>query len=183
MYCSQCGALNEATAHFCKNCGAALLVKEATETTDILYAPPPQEINPFSTLMFWGAVAIVIGFFLPWVSLGGIISLNGWSITNGLLQAGSYTRKAGHDTTFYSIMLYLMPIASIAVIIGLFANAGKIFLRIVKLIPVVMVLALIGILFSNSKGRFEEDAFRYFSFGFYLTIIATFLLAFAPVKK
>ena len=66
------------------------------------------------------AIVMVVAFFLPWVSGGGIISFAGYQLPNAaemLTNLSAAFSESGQGDTYYSVYLvYLVPLLAIGVL-------------------------------------------------------------------
>ena len=125
------------------------------------------------------ALALIVSFFLPWVSLGGLVSFSGFSIPDalkGLMSIGSSLsgNKTGIPWKVYLVyLLYLIPLCSAAVIIlGLRERNTKIISIATAILPFA-ALACAVVKFGN--------VFAAASIGVYLTLASAFCLLLAAL--
>ena len=151
MFCTKCGSSNPDTGSFCYNCGAVLLkAKEATtpiestikttssvefregqvgrDSADDLDLSQSYK-NGFKNIEVIGSVGLLISFFLPWVSIGGLMTFNGYQIPNAvsaLLRMGqalvsafgqSGTKDALSIDTWYLQLVYVSPLLAVITLV------------------------------------------------------------------
>lgn len=118
------------------------------------------------------AILILIGFLLPWISIG-FISISGFNMVN----YGTDFIKGNAILVTYMYSLYLLPILSCYL---LYTEAKKIkeYQLISKLIIIIIVLLffIIGII------EIKSDFFKSLSIGYYISLIASILLI-IQIKK
>ena len=74
----------------------------------------------FKKIEIISAIAIVVAFFLPWVSFGGLFSFSGYQLPNGasmLAEFGSAFSDEEMTTNNYAWAVYLVPLLSLAVLL------------------------------------------------------------------
>ncbi len=88
MFCSQCGAPNDASSKFCIRCGAKLIAvsppSHRRPAERLRPAPMPSRISAGSKVTVGGALLVLLSFILPWVSCGGLASLSGLNLAGGV---------------------------------------------------------------------------------------------------
>ncbi len=125
------------------------------------------------TEMIFAAV-LLLGFFLPWVSLGGLVSFSGYNIPEALkglsVLAGAFSEKTTETPikVYLSYLMYLIPLLSIIVIVlGLKDMKTKLVSIFAGLLPFIfLIYALID--FGN--------IFKAASIGVYVTLLAALCL-------
>jgi hypothetical protein len=122
------------------------------------------------TEMLFAAV-LLLGFFLPWASIGGLISFSGYNIPEALKGvaglAGAFSHKTTHEIpvkVYLSYLLYLIPLLSIIIIVlGFKDMKTKIISIIAGVLPFVFLIYAV-IDFGN--------IFKAASIGVYVTLLA-----------
>ena len=136
--------------------------------------------RPWHRVEFWSCIGLVLFFFLPWVSLGGLINLTGYQVGDMMRQASSARPTLYHinnsplqnamrenSQTIGAVIIYLIPIvAAICAIIDL-TNAKK---RPILLYVLAGALPFVALFFALSDSG--TDLFRVLSIGAWLTLIA-----------
>ncbi len=121
------------------------------------------------------AAAVIVGFFLPWFDYLAMVS--GWDIVMS---------KSGPDTTTETIVRYsflLIPLFALIVLIKSLSGQPSGFL--LRLLPF-LVTAVLSILFAMGEKSENGSAglnvfFQILGSGYYITVIASLLLAFVGV--
>lgn len=178
-FCANCGKENIDTAKFCTGCGSALT---ATAVPDNISANNnillTRQRNPeIRTIVFWGAVMVFIGFFLPWHKYYKI--------------RGIQLAIPGSVMTWMTIAVDLILLPSI--IIAMSVLTGKVlrFARWTRYVPLA-ILILLTILYSsksynyNSLGNdrsFWDAFFEEVGIGFILVIIGSIMMCFYNPKN
>jgi hypothetical protein len=136
----------------------------------------PAVTNPlFETPAFWGAVLVLIGFFLPWVSNRSYFvqseTLNGAGFAKTFmgLMASQDQDIVG---IIFEVLLFLMPAASAYIIFDvIFKKRISKLSKIVRFIPFsVYVLCVILIIISVANGGDKPDITQ-FKIGLILSIL------------
>lgn len=117
------------------------------------------------------SIAIVIAFFLPWFKIGG----SGLDI---VLSKGETTTDVTTEIVRYSFLL--IPLFALFVLLRTISKKPAGFL--LRLIPF-LVTAILSTLFvigiQSQGGNVEmQSFFSILGYGFYITVIASFLLLF-----
>ena len=118
------------------------------------------------------AIAMLIAFFLPWINVGGLISVEGYNIPN-TLEVGATIANAfkesgekGVDVPFYFYLVYLIPLLTIGIIIldykGIETKLVSIFAGALPILTLIYFIVDIGF-----------DVYKVMGIGAYITIIAS----------
>jgi len=134
------------------------------------------------TEMLFAAV-LLLGFFLPWASIGGLVSFSGYNIPEALKGlsglAGAFSKETAETPVkvYLSYLLYLIPLLSIIIIVLGFKDIKtKVISICAGALPFLfLIYALIDI----------GNIFKAASIGVYVTLIAGLCLilsAFGIIK-
>lgn len=123
-----------------------------------------------STFRILLSLAIIIGFFLPWFQHSG----SGWDIVR---------YNAGPENTTETVIRYsflLIPFFALIVLIrSVSKQSSNFLLRVLPflVIGILSALFIVGVIDQNGKESLN-GFFSILGIGFYLTVIASFLLIF-----
>ncbi|HOJ28080.1 MAG TPA: hypothetical protein PL059_03320 [Spirochaetota bacterium] len=134
------------------------------------------------TEMLFAAI-LIVSFFLPWASIGGLISISGYNVPDalkGISALGEIFAKGEEQSLkgiYLSYLLYLIPLLSIIIIVlGMKDYNTKIISICTGFLPFLFLIYLL----MN-----EFNVFEVASIGVYLTLIAGLCLilsAFGIIK-
>jgi len=120
------------------------------------------------------AIGLIIGFFLPWVDIGGFIAISGYQIPKIINGIGQFRKMAGQETdgvTLVYILLYLIPILSVVTIIAnIYDKNPKIPALFAGIIPIVGLFYLI--IKADISENKATDIFQIISIGTYVTLVS-----------
>lgn len=117
------------------------------------------------------AAAMILGFLLPWVSVGGFFSLAGYQlpqIMNTVRKfADSFGAQQNVPSEAYIVYaVYLIPVLAVLVIVQSMRDADTRFTRLMAgLVPVALLI------YALVRGG-GTDALKALSVGAYLTLVA-----------
>jgi Na+/alanine symporter len=199
IYCSNCGKPIPDENKFCTNCGAARPVagsqtadqkepvkpaaaetqKPIVITTTTVTETPQPAARPttgvknafYNNVGFWGAVFLLIGFFLPFYkTIMSTISLSNMA--------------TGADSNAGRILLLLLPISAIILIIqGLTYAFHPLIQNIAKILPLLLMIFCLGALMREDEtGRSLGSFFEIAQIGAYLTLLGSLLILFFKRK-
>ena len=119
------------------------------------------------------AIVLLVSFMLPWLKVGGLLSLEGYEIPVKAREAGFFsleTLKGGTNFKAYmAYILYLIPIASAMIIVQQIRDkAVTLWAFIAGGLPVLVAALLI-----YKQGMVAFDRMQ---IGFYISIIAGVLM-------
>jgi hypothetical protein len=201
IFCSNCGKPIPDENKFCSNCGAPRPVaetpkqdpveaKQPVASSPVSAAPtaaqavvqntaPKSSVNPnlfLTNAGFWGAVLLLIGFFLPFYKA---------YIDTNLSDISLATMAGGGDNTAGRILLYLLPVSAIILIIQAFIYPfPPIIANIAKILPLLlMVFALGAIMREDETGKSVGTFFEIAQIGVYLTLLGALLMLFFRRRK
>ena len=123
------------------------------------------------------AIVIVVAFFLPWVSFGGLISLSGYELPNfasamgELGNAFSEDKKTTTDYTLY--IVYLVPLLSLAVLLIDYLDKP---IKIICLIA--SSLNIVGFIYAIFQGGGEIGIY---GVGLWITLLASIAMLLASL--
>lgn len=120
------------------------------------------------------AIGLIIGFFLPWVNIGGFITVTGYQIPgimNGMGRLGMMVgQKTDPRITLAYIFLYLIPALSIVTIItNIIGKNPALFAGIIPIGGLFYLLASAG---GDIPKNVAPDIFQAISIGAYITLIS-----------
>ena len=205
MFCTKCGSSNPDTGSFCCNCGAVLLkAKEATtpiestikttssvefregqvgrDSADDLDLSQSYK-NGFKNIEVIGSVGLLISFFLPWVSIGGLMTFNGYQIPNAvsaLLRMGqalvsafgqSGTKDALSIDTWYLQLVYVSPLLAVFTLVLAFLKKNTLWVGLSSG-GVFLTLLVLG---AAKSYPIDAKVFDALSIGFYLSVLSALL--------
>lgn len=138
------------------------------------------KVNDRDKLYLYSSIVGFIAFFLPWVGNGFLGHYSGYD----LLSIGDHI---GASKAWY---LIIIPISFVIITLsklGVIKSANPSLIKIVEILPIGLII--IGFIkLSNMVGfsvedigSLDGDLFSLIKLGFYLTIIASIIVAFAPV--
>ncbi|MCK4909614.1 MAG: hypothetical protein KAS70_06920 [Planctomycetes bacterium] len=117
------------------------------------------------------AVSLIVCFFMPWVSLGGLISFSGYQIpdlvkgVSSLVSAFSDEPQPMNKKLYILYLLYLIPICSVTTIVlgrkGISSRISSLFAGLTPLAA-----------FTYCLSKSGTDIFEGMAIGAWLTIIA-----------
>ncbi len=198
IYCSNCGQPFPDDNKFCVHCGTArpslpvqksdqaesarpavvetpktvVVTTAVTNTSSSAPQTTATEKNNFiGNPGFWGAVMVMIGFFLPFYKT----------------VLGEYSLSAmatGGDNTAGRILLLLLPASAFVMIFQAFSQAlHPMILNIARILPVLlMVFALGAIMREDETGRSLGGFFEIAQIGAYLTFLGALIMLFFKQK-
>lgn len=120
------------------------------------------------------ALVMLVCFMLPWLKVGGVMTLDGIDIPGAAKKAGVIfsleTYKGGTNFKAYiSYILYLIPIATVLIIIQQIRDRSVTLLAVVAgVVPLLLAIQLIV-----NKGM---AAFNQMQFGLYISLVAGILM-------
>ena len=197
LYCSNCGKPIPDESKFCSYCGTARPVAGTPNPEQAQPPPSSQPVQPvpsatqnpqvvttvsgttqpaakpatgvfaFNNVGFWGAIMLLVGFFLPFYqTYYGTISLS--------QMATSADNNAGR------ILLFLLPVsAAILIIQGLTYAFPPIIHNIAKILPLLLIVFTLGaIIREDETGGSLEVFFQIAQIGVYLTLLGSLLMLF-----
>jgi hypothetical protein len=151
------------------------------------YSRPPAPTAAFppgAIIVFIGAVLGVIGFSLPWISVGSyyysIVSVNGWQLLNAAqLASSSDISSSGTATTVTLVMYLLLLLIALNAGVMIPALAQSKGTEYFKAQPAIAGIGLAVILLGiisfvsqvSSASSYAPSPFSYIGVGVYLTIL------------
>jgi len=132
----------------------------------------------YKTATSIGAALVIIGFFLPWVSMGPF-SMSGYDIPKiAEMFSGMARNEASSGAQLYYI-LYLIPLLSGYLLYSEYKGSNKFFI-LVKIIVFLLVAFVIYKLstLGNNKGIFEISGF-----GLWVTVAGSIYLLIQAIKE
>lgn len=162
-------------------------VAEAIKTATASANPAPQQpastvtkpgsnIAIFNNVGFWGALLLLIGFFLPFYKT--IMDTNLTDISLAKMAGGG-------DSAAGRILLFLLPASAIVLIIQAFYYPfHPLIANIAKILPLLlMVFALGAIMREDETGRSVGSFFEIAQIGVYVTLLGALLMLFFRRKR
>jgi len=191
IYCKNCGKGIAEDSKFCTNCGAAVSAEPLTAPKDIPPSPPlqspapiPPGIQPlpsfqsqadrkpntfYSDAGFWGAILLLVGFFLPfYTSLAGMHPVD---ISLSEMASSADNKIAG-------LLLFMVPLSAIVVIIhGLLRPFPPAIPNIFKILPLLLMVFCLGaVLREDETGSGISALFKIGRPGLYVTLLGALLI-------
>jgi len=121
------------------------------------------------------AIVLVVAFFLPWISLGGIFSFSGYELPNaaqGVNAMAAAFSETEADTNYVVYLVYLVPLLAVGVLATDYLKSDE------KVAHYVAIAAgafpLLGFLYVVIDKGIEGLAI-----GIYLTVIAAIVMLLA----
>ena len=121
------------------------------------------------------AIVLVVAFFLPWVSLGGMFSFAGYQLPNaaeGINAMAAAFSESEPDTNYVVYLVYLVPLLAVGVLATDYLKSDE------KVAHYVAIAAgafpLLGFLYVVIDNGIEGLAI-----GIYLTVIAAIVMLLA----
>ena len=172
LFCNNCGSDTNEHAIICLKCGISLeqrkiSISDNVELKQALYNPT-----------FWAALIIMVAFFLPWLDLI-VIQISGWHLRDLVRYLRAFEDE-GFKPNGLVNMMYLLPIFSILIIIGLFSKNEFIKKRerTLKIVTGLYPLAFIATILLSSELTNPLD---FWCYGFYITLAAGLYLLYDGV--
>jgi hypothetical protein len=136
-----------------------------------IVTPPPDFHMNFKKAEVVFALVIVVAFFLPWVNIGGIISVSGFdairAVNNLAEMADALNGLGGNSSTMPDVSaiygLYLIPISAVGVVVADMRGANTKALSLIA-----GALPILALLYALSK--MGGDMFEGMGIGAYLTV-------------
>lgn len=164
IFCSKCGKPNQEKAIFCTFCGNRISGMNSPITFNNEF---------YKNKSLWGALLILIGFFLPWFND---------SIAGPLIRS--------YNEGKWSLILILYPICALLILIDVFVSfLPKKISIILKAIPLSLLFIAFILLIINlsvSSLNFKEFLFNFkelllallegASIGLWATLLGTFII-------
>ena len=122
------------------------------------------------------AIVLIVAFFLPWVSFGGMFSFAGYQIPNALeganqlLAIGSESGEVASNPEIY--LVYLVPLLAVGVLATDYLKSDK---KVAHYVAIAAgVLPLLGFLYMLQRNGMQGMAI-----GIYLTVLASIVMLLA----
>ena len=205
MFCTKCGSSNPETGSFCYNCGTALLkaieittpVESTIKSTSSVKYPEGQvgrdsaddldlsqsHKNGFKNIEVIGSVGLLISFCLPWVSIGGLMTFNGYQIPNaasawlrmGQALVSAFGQSGTKDSLsidiWYLQLMYVSPLLAVITVVLAFLKKDT-FLVGLSAGGAFLTLLIIG---AAKNYPIDSKLFDALSIGFYLSVLSSLL--------
>lgn len=97
----------------------------------------------------WFAGALLVFFFLPWLSIAGLINSTGYQVPDlaNLLQQGTrLLNPGGNSSNAAAYLVYVVPALAVATLVMAFVGRDT---RVVGIITGVAAIIVFGLLWSN----------------------------------
>lgn len=214
-YCIQCGALNPDVAKFCSSCGSAMTTSRVSssqtqsqqqgqqpertqasvayqQTTNQAPSTPVRTTHQPVSLVktathpaTWGAVLILVGFFLPWSGYYDYYtssSINGFSFAKQFMAQSTLYNNEGvrFIGVIISISLYIVLAAAAFFLLSNLIDPGISGLaRLVRFLPF-LVFAGIILLFIIASAATQQKlgSLSGMKIGLYMCFAGSFLMLF-----
>ena len=122
------------------------------------------------------AIVLIVAFFLPWVSLGGMFSFAGYQLPNaaeGLnSMAAAFSESGEVDTNYGVYLVYLVPLLAVGVLATDYLKSDE---KVAHYVAIAAgVLPLLGFLYMVIDNGMQGMAI-----GIYLTVVAAIVMLLA----
>ena len=122
------------------------------------------------------AIVLIIAFFLPWVSLGGMFSFAGYQLPNAAeginAMAAAWSESGEVDTNYGVYLVYLVPLLAVGVLATDYLKSDE---KVAHYVAIAAgVLPLLGFLYMVIDNGMQGMAI-----GIYLTVVAAIVMLLA----
>ena len=122
------------------------------------------------------AIVLVVAFFLPWVSLGGMFSFAGYQLPNAAeginAMAAAWSESGEADTNYGVYLVYLVPLLAVGVLATDYLKSDE---KVAHYVAIAAgVLPLLGFLYMVIDNGMQGMAI-----GIYLTVVAAIVMLLA----
>ena len=129
------------------------------------------------------AIVLIVAFFLPWISFGGMFSVAGYELPNaaeGLNALAAAFSESGEADTNYSVYLvYLVPLLAVGVLATDYLKSDE---KVAHYVAIAAgVFPILGFL-----SLVIENGMEGLAIGIYLTVVAAIVMllaAFGVIKR
>ena len=127
------------------------------------------------------AIVLLVAFFLPWLSIGGLISFSGYQLPNaaqGLNALASAFSESEPETNYAAYLVYLVPLVAIAVLAADYLKSDEKTTRIISIVAGVIPVG--GFIYAVTQVEFSALAIG--AFLTFLSGVGILLATFGVVK-
>lgn len=122
------------------------------------------------------AIVLVVAFFLPWVSLGGMFSFAGYQLPNAAeginAMAAAWSESGEADTNYGVYLVYLVPLLAVGVLATDYLKSDE---KVAHYVAIAAgVLPVLGFLYMVIDNGMQGMAI-----GIYLTVVAAIVMLLA----
>ena len=122
------------------------------------------------------AIVLVVAFFLPWVSFGGMFSVAGYELPNAAeginAMAAAFSESGEVDTNYGIYLVYLVPLLAVGVLATDYLKSDE---KVAHYVAIAAgVLPLLGFLYMLQRNGMQGMAI-----GIYLTVLASIVMLLA----
>ena len=145
----------------------------------------------YKNVGFWGAILIIAGAFLPWVTSGDIFDFSSPNLID-LFNYGFNTSGASSDAAtgvvVWEIALGIILGCALFILIDSFGNfLSKGLSNLFKLLPFIVTVLMLILLFFGLKDKMDSDQFaermQNIGIGIYVTLLGIVLLLFYKKRR
>jgi hypothetical protein len=140
---------------------------------------------------FWGALLIIGGAFLPWVTSGDLFDFSSPNLIDlfnyGFNTSGA-SSEAATGVAVWEIALGIILASAILILIDSFANfLSKGLSNLFKFLPFIVAVLMLILLFFGLKDKLDSDQFadrmQNIGIGIYVTLLGIILLLFYKKRR
>ena len=122
------------------------------------------------------AIVLIVAFFLPWVSLGGMFSFAGYQLPNAAeginAMAAAWSESGEADTNYGVYLVYLVPLLAVGVLATDYLKSDE---KVAHYVAIAAgVFPLLGFLYMVIDNGMQGMAI-----GIYLTVVAAIVMLLA----
>ena len=122
------------------------------------------------------AIVLIVAFFLPWVSLGGMFSFAGYQLPNAAeginAMAAAWSESGEVDTNYGVYLVYLVPLLAVGVLATDYLKSDE---KVAHYVAIAAgVLPVLGFLYMVIDNGMQGMAI-----GIYLTVVAAIVMLLA----
>ncbi len=122
------------------------------------------------------AIVLVVAFFLPWVSFGGMFSFAGYQLPNAAeginAMAAAWSESGEADTNYGVYLVYLVPLLAVGVLATDYLKSDE---KVAHYVAIAAgVFPLLGFLYMVIDNGMQGMAI-----GIYLTVVAAIVMLLA----
>tara|TARA_B100001113_G_scaffold309265_1_gene271828 strand:- start:1130 stop:1558 length:429 start_codon:yes stop_codon:yes gene_type:complete len=122
------------------------------------------------------AIVLIVAFFLPWVSLGGMFSFAGYQLPNAAeginAMAAAWSESGEADTNYGVYLVYLVPLLAVGVLATDYLKSDE---KVAHYVAIAAgVLPVLGFLYMVIDNGMQGMAI-----GIYLTVVAAIVMLLA----
>ena len=122
------------------------------------------------------AIVLVVAFFLPWLSFGGMFSVAGYELPNGAeginAMAAAWSESGEADTNYGVYLVYLVPLLAVGVLATDYLKSDE---KVAHYVAIAAgALPVLGFLYMVIDNGMQGMAI-----GIYLTVVAAIVMLLA----